>query len=110
MSEDLHEQRQQEIIQATETWAKANATRVYIREFRKSKKALLMADSREEAVNAQERDAYSHPEYVALLDELRVAEEEAEKAKWFLRMQEWKFEAWRTRQANQRAERGRYGA
>ena len=38
-------------------YAKAKATRVYLEEFRKSKKALLMQTSLESAVTAQERDA-----------------------------------------------------
>ena len=58
--------------------AHAKATRIYLEEFRKSKKALLMKQSLETAVNAQERDAYSHPEYLQLLNDLRAAVEAEE--------------------------------
>ena len=75
-------------------YAKAKAERIYLEEFRKSLKAMLMQRSKEQAVNAQERDAYSDPEYVKLLEELR----------WGLTAAQAKIEVWRTEQANARAE------
>ena len=56
-------------------YAKAKADRVYMEEYRKSLKAILMKRSLETAVNAQEREAYSDPEYVQLLQGLREAVE-----------------------------------
>ena len=54
------------IIKNASKFAKAKAERVYIEEYRKSLKAILMKRSLETAVNAQEREAYSHQEYVEL--------------------------------------------
>ena len=48
-------------------FAQAKADRIYLEEYRKSLKALLMKRSGENAVNAQEREAYAHPEYQELL-------------------------------------------
>ena len=56
-------------------YAKARADRIYLEEYRKSLKAILMKRSLENAVNAQEREAYSDPEYVKLLQGLKEAVE-----------------------------------
>jgi len=85
-------------------FAKAKAERTYIEEYRKSLKAILMGRSLESAVNAQERDAYSHPDYIALLGGLREAVEIEEKLKWNLIAAQASVEVWRTQQANNRAE------
>ena len=55
------------ILKNAPSFAKAKAQRVYLEEFRKSKKALLMKDALAkgiEAANAQEREAYADPEYL----------------------------------------------
>ena len=84
--------------------AQAKATRIYLEEFRKSKKALLMKQSSESAVNAQERDAYSHPEYLQLLNDLRTAIEDEERLKWLMVAAEARVEVWRSQEASNRAE------
>ena len=84
--------------------AHAKATRIYLEEFRKSKKALLMKQSLETAVNAQERDAYSHPEYLQLLNDLRAAVEAEEALKWHMVAAEARIEVWRSQEASNRAE------
>ncbi|NBW22096.1 MAG: hypothetical protein EBR82_80510, partial [Caulobacteraceae bacterium] len=47
------------IIKHAAQFADAKAQRVYLEEFRKSKKAMLMRDSLETALGAQEREAYA---------------------------------------------------
>lgn len=84
-------------------YAKAKATRVYLEEFRKSKKALLMQTSLETAVTAQERDAYAHAEYLQLLAGLREAVEQEESLRWKLIAAQAKIEVWRTESVNARA-------
>lgn len=83
-------------------FSKAKAQRVYLEEFRKSKKAVLMAQSTAEAANAREQYAYSHPEYLSLLDGLREAIEIEEKLKWDIEAARMRVEIWRTEQANNR--------
>lgn len=83
-------------------FAQAKATRVYLEEFRKSKKALLMGQSSLEAANAREQFAYSHPEYLELLHGLREAVEVEEKLKWDLIAAQARIEIWRTESANNR--------
>ena len=54
------------ILENAPRYAKAKAERIYLEEFRKTKKALLMKVAMEagyESAAAQEREAYAHPEY-----------------------------------------------
>jgi hypothetical protein len=92
------------IIMHAQMFADAKAKRVFLEEFRKSKKALLMKQSLEPALGAQERDAYAHPEYIALLKGLRAAVEIEEKLRWDLIAAQARIEVYRTQQANLRAE------
>lgn len=92
------------IIANASKFAKAKADRVFLEEFRKSKKALLMSESTAEAANAREQYAYSHPEYIALLDGLKQAVEIEEKLRWDLVAAQARVEIWRTEQANARAQ------
>lgn len=61
------------IIKNAGKFAEAKAQRIYLEEFRKTKKALLMNQCDEKAVNAREQYAYSHTEYQELLSGLRAA-------------------------------------
>ena len=88
-------------------YAKAKSERIYLEEFRKSKKAMLMCDAEiagHKSAAAQEREAYSHPDYLALLDGLKVAVEQEETFRWRFIGAQAKIEAWRTIEANRRAE------
>ena len=93
------------IIENSAKYAEAKAKRIYISEFRKSKKALLMKEAMQnkiEAANAQEREAYSHPEYLDLLDGLAEAIEEEERLAWLLEAAKLKTEIWKTESFNNR--------
>ena len=92
------------LVANAEPAAKARATRIYMEEFRKSIKADLMSQKSSDPLGAQERYAYSHPEYKAHLQTLRTAVEEDEKMRWLMVAAEAKIEAWRTLQANARAQ------
>lgn len=88
-------------------YAKAKADRVHLEEFRKSKKALLMREAEiagHKSAVAQEREAYAHPDYMALLDGLKAAVEQEESLRWLIVAAQAKFEAWRTIEANRRIE------
>ena len=85
--------------------AKAKAQRVYIENYLRCKKALLMADSDGATVSAKEAYAYGHPDYIALVEGLREAVEIEEKTRWALEKFKVEFEFWRTTQANERWQR-----
>ena len=91
------------LIANAEKFAKAKADRVYLEEFRKSKKALLMNACTEKAANAREQYAYSHPEYIALLDGLKAAVEVEEQLRWAQIAAQLRVEIWRSEQATNRA-------
>lgn len=88
-------------------YAKAKSERIYLEEFRKSKKALLMRDAEiagHKSAVAQEREAYANPEYLAVLEGLKAAVEQEESLRWLIVGAQAKIEAWRTIEANRRAE------
>ncbi len=90
-----------------EEYAQAQAQAEHLAEFRKSKKALLMIEAEKaghKTTAAQEREAYAHPDYILLLDGLRVATEQALSLRHRIKAIEMRFEAWRTKQATKRAE------
>ena len=86
-----------------ETCAETRAARVYLEEYRKSLKAILMKDHTDLAVNAQEREAYAHPDYVKHLAAMRVAVFEDEKGRFLRHAAEAKIEAWRTQESTRRS-------
>lgn len=95
-----------------ESYAKAKAERVYIEEYRKTKKAVLMQAAELEGHKssaAQEREAYAHPEYEALLLGLRDAVAEEERLRWQIEAAKIKCEVWRTLNANMRTEKNFLG-
>lgn len=85
-----------------EKYAESKASRVYLEEFRKSKKSLLMLQSDEKTQAGKEAYAYAHDEYIALLDGLKVAIEVEETVKWQMIAAQARIEVWRTQQANNR--------
>lgn len=107
---DDFEKRIDLIGRAIPKYAKAKAERVYIEQFRKSKKAILMRDFEASQLKTQserEQYAYAHPEYVELLNGLKDAVEIEEKCKWALEKFKIEFEHWRTTQANERWQKDR---
>ena len=92
------------IFQNAPEYANAKAERVYLEEFRKTKKALLMKSvmSKYEAVSAQEREAYAHPEYQELLKGLQAAIDIEEELKWKLEAARMRVDVWRSEEASAR--------
>lgn len=107
----------EEDVEAAVEWLRSNARaagqakaeRVYCEEYRKTVKAQLMAEKSGEPIGAQERHAYAHPSYAAHLQAIREAVQKDESMRWLMVAAEAKIEAWRTQQANQRAEGRAYG-
>ena len=87
---------------SAKAYAKAKAERIYLDEFRKSKKAILMRASGDQSAAAQERDAYAHPEYQGLLLGLKAAVEEEENLRWKIASAELQISIWQTQSANSR--------
>lgn len=87
-------------------YAEAKAHRVYLEEFRKSQKAMLMKQAMTEGVKsvaAAEIEAYSNPSYLEVLSGLQTAVENEEKLRWGLVSAQAKIDVWRSQSANDRA-------
>lgn len=83
--------------------AKAKAELVYMEEYRKSLKAILMKASGEKTSAAQETEAYSHPDYIKHLSGLQAATEAAEGLRWQMVTLEAAVEVWRSQEASNRS-------
>jgi len=106
------ERRMHDIRYLAHQHAQAKGNRVRLEHYRKIKLAELMKTAERQgfkAVNQQEREAYSSPEYLQVIDGLAEATRQESEHYWLLLLEQWKFEAWRTEQANQRAEFKQYG-
>lgn len=90
------------IIAKAGEFAKAKGQRVFLEEYRRSKRALLMSESDAPAANAREQYAYSHPDYIELLRGLQAAVEVEEELKWQLVAAQARVEVWRSQEASNR--------
>ena len=93
------------ILKNAAQYAKAKSNRIYLEEFRKTKKALLMKDALLngiEAANAQEREAYADAEYQELLKGLAEAIEVEETLKWKMEAARMRIEIWKTEEYSNR--------
>lgn len=105
MSEEAFERRMQELDDLVDVYAKADSELGYLEEFKKSKLSMLMKtfESKHPTAAAQEREARAHPEYIELLDGIKIANEDAKKSLWKLKNAHKRIDIWQTRQATERA-------
>ena len=91
----------------SDKYAKARAQAEYLKEFRKSKKALLINEAEIKGRKTQqEREsyAYSHNEYIEVLEGIKVAQEVAEKLRMMVKAAELQIDIWKTNQMKVMAE------
>jgi len=104
MSEAIDPQRAVDFIRdSAKPLAIAIGNRIYVEEYRKTLKALLMKKHSEKSVAAQEVEAYAHPEYQAHLLAIQAAVEAAEMLKWQMIAAQARVEVWRSQEASGRA-------
>ena len=92
------------ILKNSKKFALAKANRVYLEEFRKSQKAILMTKCVESTAVAREQYAYSHPKYIDILNALKTAETTKEHLKYMLDAAKLKIEIWKVVEYNKRVE------
>lgn len=93
--------------------AEALANREYLKEFRKSQKAMLIIEAEREGVKGQqarESYAYAHPKYIELLEGLKVAIERECELRHLIKASELRIEVWRSQNARQKAEMNAYNS
>lgn len=83
-------------------YAKAKGERIFLDQYRKTKKALLMAECEEKTQAAKETWAYAHMDYEQLLEGLKEAVVTEETLRWQMVAAQTKIEIWRTQQATNR--------
>jgi hypothetical protein len=87
-------------------YAEAKAHRVYLEEYRKSQKAMLMkeamAQGRAKTAAAAEVEAYSDHAYVEVLKGLQAAVEAEETLRWGLVSAQARIDCWRSTEASNR--------
>ncbi len=91
------------ILTNASKYAQAKATRVQLEEYRKSKKAIL-GNLEEGSLGAKEMFAYSHPEYIQLLMDIKQAIAEEEELKYKLEAAKLRVEVWKTEEYTKRVE------
>ena len=89
--------------------AEAKANRVYLEQFRKSKKAILFQESDAKTIADKENYAYAHDEYLELLLGLKEAVETEELLKYQMEAARLKVSVWQSKNANARFEHKSYG-
>ena len=92
------------LIETAPLYSKAKASRMFLEEFRKSRKAQLMSQAGTEVLGKQETYAYAHPEYIQILEGIREAVELEERYRWLMTAAQAKVECWRTAQYSARIE------
>jgi hypothetical protein len=94
----------QYLIDTAPLYAKAKADRMYLEEFRKSRKAQLMSQAGTEVLGKQETYAYAHQDYIGILEGIRQAVETEEKYRWLMTAAQARISVWQTEQYNARLE------
>ena len=92
------------LIETAPLYSKAKASRMFLEEFRKSRKAQLMSQASTEVLGKQETYAYAHADYVGILEGIREAVEIEEKYRWMMTAAQARIEVWRTEQYSARME------
>lgn len=85
--------------------AQAKANRIYMIEFRKVVKSQQMRLNMDKPLQAQEREAYASQEYRDQLEAMKAAIEADEFNTWGMVAAQATLDAWRTQNANKRAEK-----
>lgn len=94
----------QYLIDTSGLYAKAKADRMYLEEFRKSRKAQLQSQAGTEVIGKQETYAYAHADYIQILEGIREAVEKEETYRWMMTAAQAKITVWQTMQYNARME------
>ena len=87
-----------------QAYAQAKANVVYMTEYRKSLKSILMSESTAKTDGMREAYAYAHQTYIDHLKAISEAIERAEKLRWLMVGAEARIEVWRSLESSARME------
>ena len=91
-----------ELIRRAPQYAKAKAERVYVEEYRKTLKAILMRESEAKTAIDREAEAYASQRYIDHLEALREAVEAEETHRWTMIAAQARIDVWRSQNAANR--------
>ena len=95
------------VIENAPKYAQAKGNRRYLEEFRKTTKARLYNQSPEGTIAEREAYAYSHKDYIQVLEGLKEAIELEEELAWRMKAALTKVDVWRSQEASNRAIEGK---
>ncbi len=101
ITEEMAEKANDFIRDFAEKFAHAKAERVYLEEFKKSKKAMLFA-KKNGTVAERENFAFAHPEYLKLIESIRIAVEREETIRYQIEAAKLKIDMYRTQESSRR--------
>jgi hypothetical protein len=104
MSDNSPHKAIQFLIDTAPLYSRAKAERMYLEEFRKSRKAQLQSQAGTEVIGKQETYAYAHADYIEILEGIKQAVEKEEKYRWLMTAAQARIEVWRTEQYSARME------
>ena len=104
MSDNSPHKAIQFLIDTAPLYARSKAERMYLEEFRKSRKAQLQSQAGTEVIGKQETYAYAHADYIEILEGIKQAVEKEEKYRWLMTAAQARIEIWRTEQYSARHE------
>ena len=91
------------IIENAPKYAEAKSNRSYLENFLKVKKAQIMqACTGESSISRMETYALAHPEYLLIVEGIKIAMMEEEKLRWYLEAARLRVELFRTMEASAR--------
>jgi hypothetical protein len=90
------------IFKTAPQYAKACGELAQLEAFRHSLKAIKMAQTDEQSLGGQEREAYRSQDYQDLCKAIGVATEQKEALRWQLEAARMRVDIWRTEQASNR--------
>ena len=90
------------ILENAGKYAKAKGELAQLEAFKSSLKAIMMQKANEQTIGAQEREAYSSPQYKDHCKAIGIATHEVEVLRLQIKCAELRWETWRTQQANER--------
>ena len=91
------------IIENAPRYAEAKSHRGYLENFLKVKKAQIMQDCKSESsISRMETHALAHPDYLIIIEGIKIAMLEEERLRWYLEAARLRVELFRTMEASAR--------
>ena len=92
------------ILENAGKYAQAKGELAQLEAYKSSLKAIKMAETSEQSLGAQEREAYRSQDYQDLCKAIGIATEKTEKLKWLLESARLRHSTWQTLEVSNRTQ------